>query len=496
MPVVRSGCPSRVYWYGQYSACVLDGAIETYINSCIERTGLPVSVIFTQSDGFVYGDMTSGLGNDIVYNQLEKSKLPGTFPIIAVLCSRKMDRHNILHIPFDDDTFRLGLAKVLESITKPAWEDRKDVVFWRGSPSGVVHPSIRRNVVACLIDHPHTDVRLTKWVGWDDGQDIPDRFFSSRADLDEHCRHKYILVVDGNCVASNHQWVFGSGAVPIMVTHPDNEYWFRSHLKPMVNYVPVRYDLSDLKEQIDWLVANDDKAKEIAKQAVLLSDTIFTPEYQRAYIDAELSRVLYGTISTLEMRYQEKSNTPSDINEHLPTLYRYAQMCSNIVECGVRSITSSYAFARGLVGTPNNSLTMIDVYESENMSPFLALCRQSGVNARFICASDTECDLIETDMLFIDTWHVYAHLKRELAYWHSAVRKYIILHDTTVDAEHGETIRCGLDAVAQSLSSGYPIEEIRRGLWPAVTEFLQEHPEWTLEHRYTHNNGLTVLRRV
>lgn len=496
MPIVRSGCPSRVYWYGQYSACVLDGAIEAYIKSSIERIGLPVSVVFTQSDGFVYGDMDSGLGNDVVYNQLEKSKLPGTYPIVAVLCSRKMDRHNILHIPFDDDTFRLGLGNVLESVGKPAWEDRKDIVFWRGSPSGVVHPSIRRSVVASLIDHPHTDVRLTKWVGWEDGQNIPDGFFSDRADVEEHCKHKYIIIVDGNCVASSHQWVFGSGAVPIMITHPDNEYWFRRHLKPMVNYVPIKYDLSDLKEQIDWLVANDDKAKEIARNAMLLSDTIFTPEYQRSYIDGSIREILYGASSELQKGFLEKSRVPSDINEHLPTLYRYAKNCDSIVECGVRSITSSYAFAYGLVGNPKNSFTMIDTDRSENINPFLTMCANEGVNATFVCGSDTACDRIPTDLLFIDTWHVYAHLKQEFAYWHSFVRKYIILHDTTVDAEYGETIRCGLDAVAQSLSSGYPIEEIRRGLWPAVTEFLQEHPEWTLEHRYTNNNGLTVLRRV
>jgi len=35
------------------------------------------------------------------------------------------------------------------------------------------------------------------------------------------------------------------------------------------------------------------------------------------------------------------------------------------------------------------------------------------------------------------------------------------------------------------------------GLWPAVEEFLAEHPsEWALQHRYTNNNGLTVLKRV
>lgn len=292
MPIVRSLCPSSVYWSGLYSECKLDGEIEACIASCIERIAMPVSVIFTQCDGFVGGVTQSALPGDRDYNQLETCKTRGTYPIVAALCSRRMDRHNILHIPLDDTTFRLGLRAVLESIVKPVWEERKDTVFWRGGASGLDRPSIRTSVTAGLLDHPHTDVRLTKWQGWEESQGISETFFAERADLNEHCKHKYIMIIDGNCIASSHQWVFGSGAVPIMITHPDNEYWFRRHLTPMVNYVPIRYDLSDLKEQIDWLVANDDKAKEIARNAMLLSDTIFAPEYQMSYIDSAIRNIV------------------------------------------------------------------------------------------------------------------------------------------------------------------------------------------------------------
>lgn len=129
------------------------------------------------------------------------------------------------------------------------------------------------------------------------------------------------------------------------------------------------------------------------------------------------------------------------------------------------------------------------------MNSFLALCASEGVHADFQNKSDLDfvCD---TDLLFIDTWHVYGQLKRELAHWHEHVAKYIILHDTTVDAEQGETLRNGWNPHQQSKETGIPVEEITRGLWPAVEEFLAAHPEWVLERRFTHNNGLTVLRRV
>lgn len=194
--------------------------------------------------------------------------------------------------------------------------------------------------------------------------------------------------------------------------------------------------------------------------------------------------------------FQQKCIAPSDINEHLPILCEYTKKCDSVVECGVRDIVSSYAFGAGLLGNPRNKYTLVDPYKSNQINGFLDLCKKEGINASFVEQSDIKCPLVETDLLFIDTWHVYGHLKRELAYWHSSVKKYIIMHDTTVDEWHGETIRNRWNAQQQSIQHGIPVNEITKGLWPAIAEFLKEHPEWKLEKRYTNNNGLTILERV
>ena len=195
-------------------------------------------------------------------------------------------------------------------------------------------------------------------------------------------------------------------------------------------------------------------------------------------------------------KYLNRCRTPSDINEHLPTLYEYAKKCKHVTEAGVRTAVSSYAFGAGLVGQEGNKLVQIDLNDSAEIQVFLKDCASEGVNAMFYKQSDLDAPMEQTDLFFIDTWHVYGHLKRELARWHSYVSKYIILHDTTLDEIYGETIRNGWDAQSQSFASGIPVDEITKGLWPAVTEFLTDHPEWTLEKRYTNNNGLTILRRV
>jgi hypothetical protein len=201
-------------------------------------------------------------------------------------------------------------------------------------------------------------------------------------------------------------------------------------------------------------------------------------------------------MSILEGNFNEKSYTQSDINEHLPTLRFYGEKCKHITECGVRGVTSSYAFAIALKGKENNKLIQVDLNTNQNVTNFGKECEAEGVNVTFYQMSDLDCPMEQTDLLFIDTWHIYGHLKRELARWHSHVDKYIILHDTTVDEWQGETIRCNWDANKQSRETGIPVHEINMGLWPAVAEFLSQNPEWTIEKRYTNNNGLTILTRV
>ena len=197
-------------------------------------------------------------------------------------------------------------------------------------------------------------------------------------------------------------------------------------------------------------------------------------------------------------KFQTLCKTQSDINEHLITLSKYASECESVFETGVRGCVSSWAFAHGLLhnGKNNkmffmNDIDNCDIHELLNATKYLPIL----IDYQFI--NNLKLELSEKyDITFIDTWHVYGQLKRELEKFAPNTNKYIIMHDTTVDEWLGETIRMNLNAEQQSAQSGYPLEEIKRGLWPAIDEFLNNHPEWVLHERFTHNNGLTILRRV
>jgi cephalosporin hydroxylase len=178
--------------------------------------------------------------------------------------------------------------------------------------------------------------------------------------------------------------------------------------------------------------------------------------------------------------YQRACTINSDIVDHIPRMNELAQECNHITECGVRFGTSSAAWLHS-----SAVLRSYDIEISPEARAMFDAAKAAGRNAILMQKSSIEIDEPEpTDLLFLDTDHTYGLLRRELALWHLHVRKYIVLHDTTTYAY-----------VDQNTLYGPMMPEDKQGLWPAVEEFLAEHPEWFVKERYEHCNGLTVLAR-
>lgn len=200
----------------------------------------------------------------------------------------------------------------------------------------------------------------------------------------------------------------------------------------------------------------------------------------------------------IKQKCQHLASVPSDINEHLLTLYRYAMNCESIIELGVRGCVSSWAFTYGLLhnNKPVKKLLLNDI-EPCDISELLRATKNLNINIGYNWINDLHMNIDENvDLTFIDTWHVYGQLKRELDKFSKITNKYIIMHDTTVDEIYGETIRNGWDANKQSVESGFPVDEINCGLMRAITEFLSANNNWRLKERYTNNNGLTILEKI
>ena len=281
-------------WAGIFSMCHSNGSVVKTAKQIISGLDVPITFVLPMSDGYS-NDPDKGIARKDREEFESNIKEPNT--IVGILCTRDFYDPRAFLMPLDDDSFERGVVDVVASQAKlPKWEDRKPIVYWRGCLSGGHAPTIRTRVVWSLYDFPYTDVKLTRNRNMDPehqgrllfSEDT--RFYDEVRGLDEHVKHKYILILDGNCIASAHQWVFASGSVPVMVTHPDNDYWFKKYLKPGFHYVSVQYDLSDLKEKIEWLVNNDAEAKQIANNAMEFAKTILSSEFQHGYLMKEIRR--------------------------------------------------------------------------------------------------------------------------------------------------------------------------------------------------------------
>jgi hypothetical protein len=54
--------------------------------------------------------------------------------------------------------------------------------------------------------------------------------------------------------------------------------------------MPIKYDLSDLKETIEWLISNDIAAQKIAQNAMEFAKTVLSSEFQHGYLMKEIKR--------------------------------------------------------------------------------------------------------------------------------------------------------------------------------------------------------------
>lgn len=186
--------------------------------------------------------------------------------------------------------------------------------------------------------------------------------------------------------------------------------------------------------------------------------------------------------------YDKMCSIGSDINEHLPTLKRYASECEKVTEMGVRFACSTWAF----IEAKPKKLTCIDInykFFEPSHSYVKSMCDNYKIDFNWITGDSLKTDIEETDMLFIDTLHRYNQLISELRRHSENVKKFIILHDTKTFGYIDESIYDHASDLTFDLQT-------KIGLKPAVDDFLNENQNWKIKEIYTNNNGLTILERV
>jgi hypothetical protein len=144
-----------------------------------------------------------------------------------------------------------------------------------------------------------------------------------------------------------------------------------------------------------------------------------------------------------------------------------------VIEFGVRTGVSTRAFLNADV-----SLTSFDVVKNNEVHKLFTLAKEQGKKAEYIIQDVLKIEIPEVDLLFIDTFHTYEQLTQELALHGNKAKKYLIFHDTHTFGTSGE------------------VNTYKKGLLPAIIEFMIINPHWTFHIYKTNNNGLTVLKRT
>lgn len=161
--------------------------------------------------------------------------------------------------------------------------------------------------------------------------------------------------------------------------------------------------------------------------------------------------------------YRKNCQIPSDINEHLPTIHKYANMSDCVVEFGVRDGVSTSA----ILASSAKRVFSYDLAYNNTVEKSFEYARLSGKNCSYNFGDSRLVEIDACDLLFIDTEHTYEQLIVELNNHHHKVKNFIVMHDTVT----------------------FP--ELNR----AIDEFLYNNTEWQIHKSFHNNNGLTILVR-
>jgi len=202
-----------------------------------------------------------------------------------------------------------------QALAAPVFEDRQDIIYWRGSPTGSGKlftlgmdprdPLLRQRIRMCLLLRdiaaggcPEVDVRLAA------GSHLPiiaTAHYESAGIIGPTiaqsvwCQCKFAIDIDGHANAFSNLFVrLLFGCCVIKIASPLGfRQWYYDFLQPWQHYIPVAADLSDLVDKLEWCQRHSADCRTVAAQGQALAFSLT--------IDSEFRRAL----QTIRSRHQD-----------------------------------------------------------------------------------------------------------------------------------------------------------------------------------------------
>ncbi|XP_069141741.1 protein O-glucosyltransferase 1-like [Argopecten irradians] len=142
------------------------------------------------------------------------------------------------------------------------WAAKLDKGYFRGSRTS----SERDPLILLSRKHPDlVDAQYTKNQSWRSKADTLGEDPAKEVRLEEHCQYKYLFNFRGVAASFRLKHLFLCNSV---VFHVGDEWleFFYPALKPWVHYIPVKQDLTDVQDLLEFAKENDAEIQKIAER--------------------------------------------------------------------------------------------------------------------------------------------------------------------------------------------------------------------------------------
>jgi len=174
------------------------------------------------------------------------------------------------------------------------WEQRQPVLFWRGSAGGHRHftPEPDNTPRFDWLDRAQLchKAKQSRHAGMIDialsslhqiaeptlrAQITEAGLTATPVPADSFMNYRYLLDIDGwsNSWSLLHKLIMGSTVVKVESRRGFRQ-WYYGELLPWKNYIPIKADLSDFDEVLDWIATHPEDCQDIAAAGAALAGTI------------------------------------------------------------------------------------------------------------------------------------------------------------------------------------------------------------------------------
>lgn len=185
---------------------------------------------------------------------LEKGDVNYNLLLPCICKSRPIDSNNINNILLNLDKVRH--FKFIKD--KISYEDKDDILYFRGG----AYQKHRIKFLEKYFLDSRCDLGHTGSINNNNKA-----FYKPKANLREHLRHKFILSLEGNDVASNLKWIMSSNSIAVM-PKPKFETWFmEGRLIGDFHYIQIDDEYDNIFDKLAFYKENPMKAKAIINNA-------------------------------------------------------------------------------------------------------------------------------------------------------------------------------------------------------------------------------------